>query len=305
MAQLFNVREFLIDYTIVQREEAEAKRIRLEWITKERDRIHGELRKYETELTELSNQLPDPIKPRVLAPAIARTRQREQIAFNNFASNNDPAMTGAIRSGSAINALLRVLGPIAHCRKLRASANPETAIFPSLNPDRKITGAEASHFRLTSGSATNTNVVHRVNQLPLDLNWPTILQEKWPVECRDIGKLRDEYVRLLNSAAAADTRKRAERAEVLDSSLELLQAMVVREKNKIPNSPGMDPAKKIKIHGYLKEALNYLTTVRASAEEFKQAPSQFMIHEFASGTVEDFLDFCYVRGMFFKRCATG
>ena len=120
------------------------------------------------------------------------------------------------------------------------------------------------------------------------------------MECRDIGKLRDEYVRLLNSAAARDTQKRVERAEVLDSALELLQAMVLREKNRTPHNPALTPQKKNQVQSNLREALNYLTTVRASAEEFKQAPSQFMVHEFAGGTVEDFLDFCHTRGMYFR-----
>lgn len=299
-SQVFNARDFLRDFIIVQQEEAEAKRVRLEWITRERDRIHGELKKYEQELSELNSILPDPVKPRQLPPAVATARRREQITFNNFSANNDPGLNGAVRSGDAINALVRILGPIAHCRKMRSAANPDSSSFPSLSDACKVRAEDANHFRLSSGSVTNSNVIHRPNQLPLDLNWPTLLTQEWPVECKDIEKLRNEYVRLLSSPPGPTSKKRVECADLLDSALELLQAMVLREKNKTPHNPTLSPQKKVQRQGELRQSVNYLATIRASAEEFKQAPTQFMVHEFNGGTIEDFLDFCYTRGMVFK-----
>lgn len=52
------------DLSIVEREEAAAKAVRLKWITEERTRIRYELEKHEKELEQLRELTPDPLKPR-------------------------------------------------------------------------------------------------------------------------------------------------------------------------------------------------------------------------------------------------
>lgn len=89
----FVLREFLADLVVVEREEAAAKEIRLKWITEERNRIRVERLNYESELRELKQSLPDPIKPRAVPPAVAKSQEREMLAFNSWTKNNDPQTT--------------------------------------------------------------------------------------------------------------------------------------------------------------------------------------------------------------------
>lgn len=301
VAQAININDLFVDLTIVEKEEAAAKEVRLKWISTERERIRGEIQKYEKELGELRHMFPDPAKQHHLSPAVAKAQQLQKAAFHSWASNNDPALNAAVVRGSAINALLRVLGPIAHSRQLRKQIGAADVNFPSLTAANAILAADAPHFRMAPATSAGSNVVVRLNRLPLDLQLPVILVQQWPVECRDILKLRDEYVAILSLPAGIDTQKLVDRAEVLDSALELLQLMVVKQRRLTPHNVSLSARKKIEVHRDLQDALRYLETVRATTERFKNAPSEFRIHEFPGGTVEDFLDFCYTRGMIFQQ----
>lgn len=299
-AQGVNIDQLFVDLTIVEKEEAAAKEVRLKWISRERDRIRGEIEKYEDEIAELRSIVPDPTKPRVLPRGAAEAQKQEMLAFNNWAANNNPALNVAVLRGSGINALLRVLGPIAHARKLRLNGGQAHVHFPSLSAANAIPVTEVHHYRLVPATSAGSNVVIRLNRLPLDLQWPPILIQEWPVECRDVLKLRDEYVTILNQAGGSDTKKLVDRAEVLDSALELLQVMVLKKKRLTPHNVSLSAQKRTQVHRDLQDAIRYLETVRATAERFKKAPSDFRVHEFGGGSIEEFLDFCYTHGMIFQ-----
>ncbi|MBS0206477.1 MAG: hypothetical protein JSS49_26615 [Planctomycetes bacterium] len=299
-AQVLLVDDVLFDLRRAEQEEANAKQIRLRWIDEERSRIRSELTKYENELTELKKMVPDPIRPRIVPPAVARGQAREKLAFNDWASNNDPTRQAAILKGSGVNALLRVLGPIAHYRKKKSSAQTSTSVFPSLAESEWIQESDASHFRMVPATSSGSQVAVRLNQLPLDLQWPPVIFQNWQSDCKSILKLRDEYVALINSNLS-DPTKHLNHAELLDSAIALLQAKVIHKKATVTKDPLLsDARKRNQVHRELQDALRYLETVRATAERFKSAPGDYKVHRFAGGNVEDFLDFCYTHGMIFQ-----
>jgi hypothetical protein len=297
MAQVF-LGDLLVDLKVVEKESAEAKAVRLKWIDQERNRIQDELKKFDKELAELRDIVPDAIKPRILPPAVARERQQEQLRFNDWSANNDPARRFAVIRGSGLNALLRVLGPIAHYRKTRTNNSPAQSVFPSLSPSHEIKAAEVAHFRLNPATSAGSQVVVRLNQLPLELEWPPVIRQNWPEECVNIGKLRDVYVVTLNNAN--HNMKYLDQADLLDKALSLLQAMVQKKKWQTPHDVTLTSDKRIQVHRNLQDAVRYLETVRATVDRFKTVPSDYKVHRFAGGSVEDFLDFCYTHGMQFQ-----
>ena len=299
-AQVLVVDDVLLDLRRAEQEEANAKQIRLRWIDEERSRIRSELSKYENELTELRKLVPDPIRPRIVPPAVAKTQVREKLAFNDWASSNDPTRQVAILKGSGLNALLRVLGPVAHYRKKKSSTPLSTSVFPSLADSERILESDASHYRMVPATSSGSQVAVRLNQLPLDLQWPPVVFQNWQSDCKGIQKLRDEYVALINSSMS-DPTKHVGHAELLDSAISLLQAKVIQKKSAVTKDPLLsDARKRNQVHRELQDALRYLETVRATAERFKSAPSDYKVHRFAGGSVEDFLDFCYTHGMIFQ-----
>lgn len=284
---------------IVEKEEAKAKEIRLNWISEERTRIRKELEDYKTELEDLRKIVPDPVKPRVLSRFVDETRRREKAAFNNWTENNDPRFNAAIMRGEGLNALLRILGPISHYRRLRASSQATSAELPSLKPGERIELDEVSHYRLVPATSAGSKVTVRLNQLPLDLQWPPVITQNWNSDAHGIQRLRDEFVRLIGAAG----NQRGEffnQAELLDKSLELLQAKVIQKRRSMPDDTKLTAQKRMQIHSDLQDALRYLETVRATAERFKNAPGDFKVHHFPGGSVEEFLDFCYTHGMIFQ-----
>lgn len=298
LAQTINVRELLIDIKIVEKEEAAAKEVRLNWIDQERTRIRDELKDYSSELTELKNTVPDPIRERVVPPAVAKSRERERAAFNDWASNNDPLRHASIMKGAGLNALLRVLGPVAHYRRKRG-AKDATSLFSCLSPSEHITELDASHFRMVPATSAGSRVTIRLNQLPLNLQWPPVLLQNWPSDCKGAEKLRDEYVTQIQFAAN-NTHRYINQAELLDSALSLLQAKTLHKRRAIHEDKSHTVYKRTQIHRDLQEALRYLETVRATAECLKNAPSDYRIHHFPKGNTEEFLEFCYTHGMIFQ-----
>ena len=297
----------LLDLKIVEKESAAAKEVRLKWISEERTRIREELRKFDNELADLKKIVPDPIKQRVLPPAIAKAKTQEQTSFNNWASNNDPAFRNAITRGPSLNALLRVLGPIAHYRKLQSNNGATTGSLPSLSPSETMTAAQVSHYRMNPATSAGSQVVLRPNQLPLTLEWPTVMKQNWKEDCDDVNRVCTDYVKLLGSAAAAAAAGEAhvEQAELLDDKLILLQRKVQQKKRAVPADQSIERQKRNQMHRDLQDSLRYLETVRATAERFKNVPSDYRVIRFAGGTVEDFLDFCFTHGMIFQAARPG
>lgn len=298
-SQVIQAQQGLTILTIVEKEEAAAKEKRLKWISDERVRIRKELDDYTAELDDLRKSVPDPVKPRALSPTVALTREREKSAFNNWAVNNDPLLNAAIMKGEGLNALLRVLGPIAHYRRLRATSAATSAQFPSLKLGERIDVDEVSHYRLSPATSAGSKVTVRLNQLPLDLQWPPVVIQNWPNDCRSIQRMRDEFVRQMTSAARGG-EDFLNQAELLDKALELLQAKVTHKRLAIPKDTNLTAQKRTQIHRDLQDALRYLEAVRATAERFKNVPSDYKVHQFQGGTIEEFLDFCYTHGMIFQ-----
>ncbi len=284
-----------------ERESAEAKRVRLDWITHERVRIDKERQDLVKEREALSEVLPDPIKPRFVPPAAAKAEVRAKLQANRWVINNDQASMAAIMKGEGLNALLRVFGPLAHYRRLRAQANATSAVFPSLNNDNKITADEAHHYRMSPATSAGSKVITRLNEMPLELEWPTIVLQHWRSDTQSLNKVRNEYVGLLSSAASRDQTPRfQETAESFDKAIENLMAKINSKRSATPGDPTMtDAGKKTQIHRDLLDAIRYLETVRATAERFKSTPSDFKVRSFPGGTVEEFLDFAYTHGMIF------
>ena len=285
------------DLVVVEKESASAKEVRLKWIDDERNRIREELRKYRDELAELEKSFPDPVKARILSPAEEKEQRREQLRFNDWASNNDPAMKNAIIRGEGLNALLRVLGPIAHYRRMRSDGVP-IEVFPSLAPEQAIPSDHVAHYRLNPATSAGSRVVIRLNQLPLSLEWPTVVQQYWKADCANIGKTCNAYVTLLS--IEGDGIAHVETAELLDKSLSLLQAKIQESIRQVFRDPLLNPEKRYQMQRDRKDAIRYIETVRATAERFKKAPSDYKVRRFAGGSIEEFLDFCYTHGMIFQ-----
>ena len=161
--------------------------------TDDRGRLREELRKYENELIELNRIVPNTPRSRAMSPTVAKAREREELSFNGWASSNDPFLHAAIMKGTGLNIMLRVLGPIAHYRRMRSGRSAEI-VFPSLKPEHSILSADVSHFRLVPASAVGPRGAIRLNHQPLDLEWPTAVLQNWTAESRDILKLRDKFV---------------------------------------------------------------------------------------------------------------
>lgn len=298
-AQSALIRDLLYDLRFVEREEAAAKAIRLKWISEERTRIREELTKYEDELTELRKSVPDPIKPRVLPPAAAKAQDRAQTNFNLWAATNDPLRNVAIMKGTGLNALIRILGPIAHCRRQRGSSSQNQANFPSLSPGAALTTTDMAHLRLSPATSAGSRVAVRLNQLPLEIQWSPIMSQYWRSDCDSILKVRDAFTSQI-AFASSGNHVHLESGELLDKSIELLQAKVLLKKKLIAKDPNLTIAKRTQIHRELQEAVRYLETVRATAERFKNVPGDYKIRTFSGGSIEDFIDFCYVHGMIFQ-----
>lgn len=295
-AQTIDIKQLVVDLKVAEQEEAAAKEVRLKWINDERARIQSERKKLETELEALRQFVPDPVKPRVVAPAVERERQRERLQADGWAINNNPQLNAAIMKGSGINSLLRVLGPIAHYRRLKATS-PDNSQFPSLRD--RIRADEASHYLMSPATSAGSKVIVRLNQSPLELRWPAIVWEQWTSDCRNLQNIRDKYVEEVRSTVRQGTPAHLATAELFDKSVELLQAKILQKKSAVPGDNSLTSHKRNQIHRELQDALRYLETIRATAERFRSTPEEFKIHEFAGGSIEDFLDFAYTHGMIF------
>jgi hypothetical protein len=265
LAQTDDLKQGIIFLTAVEKEEAKAKEIRLKWIGEERNRIRSELQQYNRELEDLKRIVPDPVKPRVLPPALDQARQRDQANFNAWSASNDPLLNAAITKGAGLNALLRVLGPIAHYRKMRSAGESATAVLPSLSTSQKISATDAMHLRLVPPTSAGSQVTVRLNQLPLDLEWPPIVIQNWESDCKSIQKLRDAFVMKLHSTANVGPEFLSQ-AELLDSSLSLLQAKVQHKRRATPENTSLTTEKRNQVHRDLQDALRYLETVRATTK---------------------------------------
>lgn len=297
-AQAIDVKQLILDLKAAEKEEAAAKEVRLKWISTERTRIQGERQKFEKELNELKEIIPDPNKPRVVAPAIDKDRNRAQIQANGWAINNNPAMNAAIMKGEGLNALLRVLGPLAHHRRQRSITSSTSGVFPSLKDAIRV--EEVNHYRLSPATSAGSKVLVRLNQLPLELQWPAVVIQNWNSDCQSLQKLRDEYVtRVVSAGASENQTQHLATAELFDKGLELLQAKVLQKRQSVPRDTSLSGEKRAHMHRDLLEALRYLETVRATAERLKNAPGDYKVHLFPGGSIEDFLDFSYTHGMVF------
>ena len=284
------------DIVIVEKESAEAKRVRLEWISEERNRIRAEMQQYGSELDVLRGVVPDE-KNRVQGPAVIEERRRDKIGFNNMAQNNNTDLRNAVFRGGGLNILLKVLGPIAHYRRIRANGANVNNNFQALA--ERIEKAEVEHYRLNPATSGGSKVVVRLNQLPLTLEWPEVVIQNWAEDRRNIEKSRDAFVELL-SAGKTDVNF-LNCAELLDNHLELLQAKILQKKRSMPgNAAILDAGKRMRLHGEFNEANRYIETVRATAERFRRAPSDYKVRQFQGGNIEEFLDFCYTHGMIFQ-----
>lgn len=201
--------------------------------------------------------------------------------------------------GTGLNALIRILGPIAHCRRQRGDASQSRARFPSLSPGSMLTTSDVAHLRLTPATSAGSRVAVRLNQLPLEIQWSPIMSQYWKSDCDSINKVRDAFTDQL-AFASSGNHVHVESGELLDKSIELLQAKVLQKKKMVTKDPTLTIAKRTQIHRELQEAVRYLETVRATAERFKNVPSDYKVRTFAGGSIEDFIDFCYVHGMVFQ-----
>ncbi len=284
------------DIIIVEKESAEAKRVRLEWISQERDRIRVEMQQYGSELDVLRGVVPDE-RNRVQGRALIEERQRDKIGFNNMAQNNNPALRIAVFRGEGLNILLKVLGPIAHFRRTRLNGANANNNFQALA--ERIEKAEVEHYRLNPATSGGGKVVVRLNQLPLTFEWPEVVKQNWGEDRRNIEKSRDAFVELLSSGNTEE--KFLECAELLDNHLELLQAKILQKKRSMPgNTAILDAGKRMRLHGELNEANRYVESLRATADRFRRAPSDYKVRNFDGGNIEEFLDFCYTHGMMFQ-----
>ncbi len=266
------------DIVVVEKESAEAKRVRLEWISEERNRIRAEMQQYGSELAKLREDVPDEVN-RVQGRAAIEERRRDKIGFNNMAQNNNTALRTAVFRGGGLNILLKVLGPIAHFRRIRTNGAIANGGFESLSPVERIEKAEVEHYRLNPATSGGGKVVVRLNQLPLTFEWPEVVKLNWGEDRRNIEKSRDAFVELLSSGRTEE--KFLDCAELLDNHLELLQAKILQKKRLMPgNAAIVDAGKRMRLHGELNEANRYVESLRATADRFRRAPSDYKVRNF-------------------------
>jgi hypothetical protein len=293
----------LRDYRLEAREEAEAKKIRLEWISQERNRIHKELEEHEQELEQLREMVPYPRRLRALPPAEIKRRELQKKQFNNWASNNDPNRKFSIIRGEAFNALLKVLGPLAHYRQQRLVST--SVEFPSLNSDQQLTAETISHLNLSPATIAGSQLVVRLNRSPLEIQWPTILPQYFPSDCASLEKLAEEFSIVLNSSQSSQVNSRVERWKLFDEALSLMQAKTLKKQKSALHDPSIDKSRRNKVYLDLRDGLRYLESLRVSAERYKDVPADYKVRSFPGGSVEDLLVFCYTQGLVLRPANPG
>ena len=287
------------DHNAAQTAALEAKKIRMSWIEDERKRVRAELTKYQNELNDLEAAVPRPRNPRELPPNEARVRERDKRDFNTWVDKNDDQRRYAILRGTALNSLIRTLGPTAHERRMRSrDRNPEF-LLPSLSPGLRIEPTDAEHYQLNPATSAGARVAIQPNRLPLEIDWPIVLIQKWKEDCNKLLKIRDTYVASLSPGA--DVQARIDNAELFDKSLSLLQAKAHKEKNEVARLRIGETAKNVQTHRDLVRAIDYLASIRGMAERLKHVPTDYKVLTFPGGNIEDFLDFCYMHDMVFMQ----
>ena len=278
---------------IVEQESGEAKKVRLDFIQKQMDEIKQQQIEFEKELDELNEALPI-VRDASMSDAARRQLEIDRRNFQQWFSVATATNRYSIHSGRMLNLAIKVLGPVAARRQQRSSPSDS---FYSLNQNNQVTGEQARSLHLVNEMTTGSQAVTRLNAPPLEIDWPLLVISRWPADCDAIEKLRDDFSDHLASLSLHhgsndELRSMQKSFELLDERLKLLEAKV--------NSAQIAMARAYKSGNDYTEmgaALRYVRRVRATANRFRQAPSEFKERRFVGGNIEEFLIFCYTQGL--------
>ncbi|MCA8993827.1 MAG: hypothetical protein KDA88_17710 [Planctomycetaceae bacterium] len=280
------------DLKIVEQESGEAKRVRLEFIQSQIDEIKQQRVTFEKELEELNEAIP--IVRQSMSEAAQRRLDNDRRNFQQWFSVPNSRNRYSIANGRMLNLAIRILGPVAARRQQQSS--PSDA-FSSLNGNNQISADQARRLHLVNEMTTGSLAVTRLNAPPLEIEWPLLVLTHWEPDCEAIEGLRDDFadhLLVLSQKRGDNAERRAMQKsfELLDERLELLEAKVHHAQIAIAkNYRSGDEFTEMGV------ALRYVRRVRATANRFRQAPSEFKERRFAGGNIEEFLIFCYTQSL--------
>ncbi len=297
---------FFVSLQIVQGESAEARKLRLEFINAERDRIRSEIQSADKELGDLREMVPDEMKPRMLRPQEEHAREVLQRDFNvNLTKVVFRGNAAEIMRGKPLTNMVLVLGPVANYRKQVVDADKVNSRLPSLSPGEGVTGVEATHYRFAPATTSGGRVEIRLNRRQLEMDWPVITRQVFPSECKTIEKMRDIFETSL-LMSTTEPQELADRADALDEAAYRLMTLIYKERKQTVSFRGpQEVDKRVQRHRELTAAIRHLERFRATVNRFKLAPDESRVREFPGGTIEDFIDFCYRNGFAFQEAAPG
>lgn len=283
------IQQFFIDLKVVQSESAEARKVRLEFINQERDRIRAEICRADQQLGNLQQIVPDELRPKVLRDQAEKARENQQRDFDaNLVKVVFRGNAAEIMRGKPLTNMVLVLGPVANYRKRIAARNA-----PGPGANLMVTSDDATHFRLAPATTAGGPVEVRLNRRPLEMDWPTITRQRFPSECKTIEKMRDLFEGSLSAPDKNETAL-ADQADAVDEAAYRLMTLIYKERSLAVSVGGpREVQKRVDLHRQLTAAIRHLERFRATVNRFKLVPAESKVRVFAGGNIEDFLDFCY------------
>jgi hypothetical protein len=286
----------------VERESADARRVRLEAIAAEREDNRVEKLKLEYLLQQWNDILPPGPRARDLAPLQQRSLDRAQkLADSNSSVIDFQANQNAIRSGRAINSLLVILGPIAH-RKSMQPPTPESEMhFASLRESNRISKEDASHFVLVPFGSDDGQAQVRLNQEPLTIIWRGVIQDHFPSYIKNIEKCRVDFVQALQPGAEQAGGEIQRTAVRMDDQVALLmKELIAKKQQAVEYRDGTGGRSRFVRWQDWNSAFDDLKRLRSTIQYFRDAPNALAVKRFDGGNIEEFVCFSYHHGLVFS-----
>lgn len=282
----------------VERESADARRLRLEAIAAEREDNRVEKLKLEYQLQQWNDILPPGPRARELAPLQQKSLDRAQkLADSNTTVIDFQANQNAIRSGRAINSLLVVLGPIAHRKSMQPPTPDSTQHFVSLRESNRVSKEDASHFVLVPFGSDDGRAQVRLNQQPLKIAWRAVIQSEFPSYVKDIEKRRVEFIAALEKGTEQAATEILKTADQMDEQVAKLMRELIAQKRKAAEyRDGTGHRAAFTRWQDWNNAYDDLIRLRSTIQYYRESPEALAIKQFDGGNIEEFVCFCYHQG---------
>jgi hypothetical protein len=161
-------------------------------------------------------------------------RLREQMLYRLIQFRRESG--GVIASGAGLNFFLELCGSSAFADTFYRSTktggknnnDPEEAIFSRITDEYKLSPDVLRHIRYQRG-LTGPRLSGRLNQDPLDVNWPNILKRTLSRKTEDIERRREQVLRELRDYRGVSPKA----ADGLIDAIRELQAAIHAEKESL------------------------------------------------------------------------